>query len=283
MILLGTFAVNLKIMLLHSFYIHNGKVAETSAYRALSGIEIYEVVRVMEKVPLFVEDHIKRFFHSAWLCHQEIPLDEESVTIMLYRLIEVNQVEEGNIRFSWCFSRTGTFNAYFIPHFYPGESMVREGVKCGILHAERSDPNAKVVHAHIREKADQIITGKGLYEVLLVNQHDEFTEGSRSNLFFLKDGDYITASSDDVLPGITRQKVISLLHDSGKRVIERNLQTGELTSVVAVFLTGTSPKILPVRSIDEFIFNTDYPELRGLIKDYDLLIRQYLKNSGKVS
>jgi branched-chain amino acid aminotransferase len=81
-------------MLLHRFYIQNGKVMETSAFHSHPGIEIYEVVRVMKKVPLFLEDHLKRFFHSAWLCHLEIPLDMESIALMLGKLISVNGAEE---------------------------------------------------------------------------------------------------------------------------------------------------------------------------------------------
>jgi branched-chain amino acid aminotransferase len=265
-------------MLLHRYFIQNGKIAETDAFRPHVGIEIYEVVRVMQKVPLFLEDHLKRFFHSAWLCHLVIPMDEESISLMLHKLITVNGVEEGNIRFSWSFRSAGIFQAYFIPHFYPGESMVKEGVSCGILQAERSDPNAKVVHSNIREKANQMISERGLFEVLLVNQLGELTEGSRSNLFFLKDGNFITASADDVLPGITRQKVIFLLHNSGNRVIERNIHTSELPSLDGAFLTGTSPKVLPIRAIENFSFKTDYPEICNLMAEYDGLIQQYIKS-----
>jgi branched-chain amino acid aminotransferase len=264
-------------MLLHRYFIQNGKVKETNAYLPHTGIEIYEVVRVMDKVPLFLEDHIKRFFHSAWLCHLEIPLDEESICTMLHKLIAVNGVEEGNIRFSWCFRPAGTFKAYFIPHYYPGESMVKDGVACGILYAERSDPNAKVFHSGLREKANQMISERGLYEVLLVNESGEFTEGSRSNLFFLKDGVFFTAHSGDILPGITRQKVMDLIVASGKRVVERNIRTNELSSVDAAFLTGSSPKVLPIRTIEKHSFRTDFAEIRELIADYDRLILQYVE------
>jgi branched-chain amino acid aminotransferase len=264
-------------MLLHRYFIQNGKITDTDAFRSHIGIEIYEVVRVMQRIPLFLEDHLKRFFHSAWLCHLVIPMDEESISLMLHNLITVNGVEEGNIRFSWCFRGSGIFQAYFIPHFYPDESMVKGGVSCGILHAERPDPNAKVVHSNIREKANQMISERGLFEVLLVNQFGELTEGSRSNLFFLKDGNLITASADDVLPGITRQKVISLVHDTGKSVVERNLRMEELPFVDGSFLTGTSPKVLPIRAIEEYSFRTDHAEIKKLITDYDQMIHKYVE------
>ena len=109
-------------MLLHRYFIQNGRVKETNAFRPHAGIEIYEVVRVMKKVPLFLEDHVKRFLHSAWLCHLEISLDEESISTMLRKLIAVNGVEEGNIRFSWYFRPAGTFQAWsfsFRPEAWP--------------------------------------------------------------------------------------------------------------------------------------------------------------------
>lgn len=193
-------------MLLHRYFIRNGTVLETGKYQPNTGIEIYEVVRVVKGIPLFLEDHLLRFYHSAWLCHLEIPLEEDEAASMLAELIRVNAVEEGNIRFSYCFRPVGNFQAYFIPHFYPDRAMVNEGVSCGVLHAERTDPNAKVVHINLRESANHMIQERGLYEVLLLNHHGEFTEGSRSNLFFLKDGVFVTAPSDFILPGITRQK-----------------------------------------------------------------------------
>jgi branched-chain amino acid aminotransferase len=123
-----------------------------------------------------------------------------------------------------------------------------------------------------------MMSESGCYEVLLVNQRGEFTEGSRSNLFFLKDGVFITAISEDILPGITRQKVLDLIVARGKKVVERNLKEIELPLSEGAFLTGTSPKVLPIRTIDNQTFKTDHPEIRELMTDYDLLIEQYIRN-----
>jgi branched-chain amino acid aminotransferase len=125
---------NLTTMLLHRYFIQNGTVLESRQYQPNIGIEIYEVVRVVKGIPLFLEDHLQRFYHSAWLCHLEIPLEEEEIASMLAELIRVNGVDEGNIRFSFCFRPSGNFQAYFIPHFYPDAAMVNEGpVVCCML------------------------------------------------------------------------------------------------------------------------------------------------------
>lgn len=259
-------------MVIHRFFIEDGNLLETTQFQPITGIEIYEVIRVIRGIPLFTGDHLKRFYHSAWLCHLEIPVDEDTIRCYLKTLIRSNGVEEGNIRFSYCFRPAGKFQAYFIPHFYPGPEMMEKGVECELLSAERPDPNAKVVHANLRDKANQLISEKGVYEVLLLNTRGEFTEGSRSNLFFLKQGCVVTSPSEEVLPGITRQKVLQWLSDSGKPVEFRNLPLEELPGTEGAFLTGTSPKILPISMIGDVRFPVISPVIREIMEAYDRMI-----------
>ncbi len=264
----------------HRFYIYNESLKEAAEFQSHTGIEIYEVVRVTKGVPLFIEDHLKRFFHSGRLCHVEIPLNGETIIRLLNLLISSNGITEGNIRFSWGFQPEGSFQAYFIPHHYPTREEIREGVICGILEAERKDPNAKVVQSGLRLTADQMIRQQGCYEILLLNSMGEFTEGSRSNLFFVKKNIFITSPAEEVLPGITRNKVIDLIRSGGRKLEERSLPLDELESVEAAFITGTSPKILPVRMIGDLRLKTDVPEVRKLMTEYDGLIWRYLRERG---
>ncbi len=266
-------------MLKHSYYIEDLAVREVTAYMPPAGVEIYEVVRVMEGVPLFLEDHLDRFFHSAWLCHLEILLDKATIVRLLRELTTVNGVQEGNIRFSWSWRPAGKFLAYFIPHHYPGEEEYRRGVACGLLAAERHDPNAKVVQAGLRQEADRMIRELGVYEVLLVNRDGNITEGSRSNLFFVKEGILLTAPADEILPGITRQKVLALIHREGLRVETRSLALEELPHAEAAFLTGTSPKVLPLCRAGEFCYSPAHPLVNRLAEAYDSMIRDYLEKN----
>jgi branched-chain amino acid aminotransferase len=263
-------------MLLHRFFIQDSSVLEVKDYQPNTGIEIYEVLRVVGGIPLFFEDHLRRFLHSAWLCHLEIPLDSEVINGLLDKLIEINQIQEGNILFSYCFRPAGKFQAYFIPHYYPDEETIAKGVHCGLLTAERHDPNAKVIQSGLKEKAGRMMAEKGYFEVLLVNQFGKMTEGSRSNLFFIKDGVFITAPDAEVLPGITRQKALEILSSQGKDVDLKNLSADGLPHMDAAFLTGTSPKILPVESIENYHYTVGHPQINELIKAYDELILEYI-------
>lgn len=266
-------------MLLHRYFIQDNSVLEIKDFQLNAGIEIYEVIRILEGVPLFLEDHLKRFYHSAWLCHLEIPVEGHEIRAMLRKLVEINGIKEGNVRFSWCFGPGGFFQAYFIPCHYPDIQMVKKGVYCGLLQAERNDPNAKVVQVTLRDAADQMIRENGFYEVLLVNQRGAITEGSRSNVFFLKKGVFFTSPEEDILPGITRQKVLELISGLGMKVIYKTTLINELTQVESSFLTGTSPKVLPVRRIGDISLTVGQPELNELVMAYNEMIGDYIKNN----
>ena len=273
-------------MLLHRFFIQDKELLPVAQYQANSGIEIYEVIRIINGLPLFLEDHLKRFFHSAWLLHLQIPLTCDDIHYLLLQLITSNGIGEGNIRFSYCFRPSGRFQAFFIPHSYPSAEMVSSGVSCGLLEAIRHDPNVKAVQAGIRQNADRLMAENKWYEVLLLTENGEITEGSRSNVFFVKENTLITAPDEDILPGITRKKVIEIASESGIPIHYEPLQKDNLNRIDAVFLTGTSPKVLPVNRVGDLLFSIDSPLVKKLVDDYNDLIEKYIINiisvSGKI-
>ena len=104
---------------------------------------------------------------------------------------------------------------FFIPYLYPAPDMYRVGVEILSLNEVRNQPNAKITNLSLRTLADKIISDKNVYEVLLVNQEGFITEGSRSNIFFIKDKVVFTPPTSIVLPGITREKVLEICNNLG--------------------------------------------------------------------
>jgi branched-chain amino acid aminotransferase len=80
------------------------------------------------------------------------------------------------------------------------------------------------------------------------------SEGSGENVFLVNDGVLFTPpTSTSILPGITRNSVITLATDLGIEVKEEQITREMLYIVDEVFLTGTAAEITPVRSIDKTI------------------------------
>jgi len=267
------------ILPIHKFFVFNDEIKPTEVFVAGENEGgIYEVLRVVNGIPLFLEDHLERFFNSALLAGKIINFSETQISTFLKNLIDKNRVTNGNVLISCKIN----LKAFFIKHSYPADEMYRDGVNCGIMKAERKNPNAKVFQTSVRQRADQMLAENGFYEVLLTDHLDRITEGSRSNVFFVNGNELVTSPGSKVLLGITRQKALKLAGDLNIPVIEREVNLNELQHFDAAFITGTSPKILPIQKIDGFSFNPQNELLKQLMKSYDDLIEGYLRQSLKI-
>ncbi len=260
---------------LHRYFIYDGVLTPNGEFRHSENAGgIYEVIRVVDSIPLFLEDHLDRFYHSAGLAGKSIRFSREEIVLFIADLITGNRISAGNILLS-CKDR---LKAFFIPHAYPEEAWYTTGIDCGLLHAERENPNAKIFQTTVRQKADALIEQHGYYEVLLVDTSGHVTEGSRSNLFFIQGDTLVTSPGRGVLLGITRQKVIRLAAQSGMPFREAEIRLNDLSRFEAAFITGTSPKVLPVATIDSMKFDAGNSYLQRIRRLYDDLIAGYISS-----
>ena len=264
------------IRALNKYFVFNDEIRPAELFvPAENEGGIYEVLRVSRGVPLFLEDHFDRFFYSAELAKKKIKFSKIELELFLKELIKMNDVTEGNVLVSCKVN----LKMFFIPHLYPNEKMYQDGVKCGLLKAERDNPNAKVFQTSVRKKANQLIDKNGFYEVILVDHFGHITEGSRSNVFFVQDEALITPPSNAVLKGITRLKVLQLASEMDLNIIEKDISLEDLTAFQSAFITGTSPKILPINQLDKQIFNPQNRIVLSLIRSYNELIDEYINES----
>jgi branched-chain amino acid aminotransferase len=263
---------------IHEFFCINGQLETCSEFvEAENEGGVYEVLRVVDGIPLFLEDHLQRFYHSAEIAGKSIRFSSGQILKMLNDLIEMNGVNEGNLLISCKLN----LKAFFIPHVYPSSDDYKFGVKCGLLHAERHNPNAKVFQTRVRTEANIKIAEHGYFEVILVDHNNNITEGSRSNLFLVREGRFFTPQSGKVLLGITRQKTIACAKRLHFVVEEQDIHLSDLRSFEAAFITGTSPKILPVRKIGGMEFDINLNKVRQLMNRYDEMIQEYVADKKK--
>jgi branched-chain amino acid aminotransferase len=62
--------------------------------------------------------------------------------------------------------------------------------------------------------------------------------------------------SSSVLPGITRDTVMTLFREMGVRVIEETVPRELLYVADEVFFTGSAAEVTPIRSIDKIVIGT---------------------------
>lgn len=234
-------------------------------------LEVYEVVRLSGGKPLFVSEHYERMSKSLSGIGKELLLSFDEFAEQIDRVAKANSLDEGNIRIEQYRASSDTVEhtgIYPIPYEYPTPQMYAEGVKVTFMRAERDNPQVKIFNSHFRQQADTLIAETGAAEVLLVNRNGEITEGSRSNVFFIKDDTIVAAPQYSVLPGITRMKVLRIFREDGIGYEERPVMADGVGTFDAAFLTGTSKEVLPIAGIDEVSFDVNHPILRHIMKRY---------------
>ncbi|WP_299578093.1 aminotransferase class IV [uncultured Sunxiuqinia sp.] len=243
-------------------------------------ILIYEVLRVMDSVGLFLEEHYARLVHSAQLAGIPLAMTETDFAREIRNLVQANDLAVGNIKvlIQYGDGKQAAF-FYFIPHVYPAAEAYLYGVKTDCMLAERVLPKAKTVQQSLRNTANQAIQEHQLFEVILVNVEKQVLEGSRTNLFFVKGDRFYTPRSEFVLSGITRQKVLECLGELNFSCVEQTIPMDTLADYDAAFLTGTSTKVLPIASIGEQKFDPMNQAVRALMKAYDEKMMTYIQNA----
>jgi branched-chain amino acid aminotransferase len=95
-------------------------------------------------------------------------------------------------------------------------------------------------------------TTNGYSEGIALDASGYVSEGSGENVFLVHNGALVTPpSSASLLPGITRDTVLTLARDLGIPVREANLSRGDLYIGDELFMTGTAAEITPIRSVDK--------------------------------
>lgn len=246
---------------------------------ATDSIVIYEVLRVVDSVCLFVSEHFERLRRSAEISGIFLTMNSEEFKKRIYQLIEANGFSEGNIKvLIQIGNRKQSSFFYFIQHAYPSDNMYWEGVTTEILQAERILPQAKTFQKNLRNTADRMIERKKLYDVVLVDSEGRITEGSKTNIFFVDSNGIYTSKQELVLPGITRQKVMECIAGAGLSCSEVDLAATSVAQFEAAFFTGTSPKVLPIAKIGDHCFQADHPSVLLLMEAYDQMVNRYIED-----
>lgn len=228
---------------------------------------VYEVFKIINSKALFLLDHIQRLNKSLKI--KSLPLiNIDKFVDLVSKFLDANNRVEGNVKIVIVVHDTGASIPimYYIPHHYPSKNQYEKGVKLALQNAVRSTPHAKISNLQIRNKANSLISNSDIYETLLVNEENEITEGSRSNVFFIIGNELITAPDNMVLLGITRDKIISLANELKIPLRYEALAVDKIQNIDAAFIAGTSPGILQILGIEEFHFEIDNPIYLNLFR-----------------
>jgi branched-chain amino acid aminotransferase len=262
-------------------FVLNGELQSSDLFDnslVYEGDSVYEVIKMIKGSPVFFHDHMERLYSSIRLEGKEMFADIPAVRRAIISLTRSDRKRETNLKIVFNYNNeVKNFLVYFIEPIVPTTVQYRDGVKGILFYAERKNPESKVINHKLRSAIYHRLILEGAYEALLVNEKNMITEGSRSNIFFLKGDTLVTAPDNLILNGITRKHILEICNQNKLKVELRCVPAKEISEYDSVFMTGTSPMVLSFYSIDNTGFNVELPLIVKLRELYRLKAEESIR------
>ena len=213
-------------------------------------------------------EHMKRFHQSLKIYRSVIPHSVDELNEAAVKLLQRNELDQAYIR-PFAFRGYGDMGVYaqrnplevYIAAWewgaYLGDLAAEMGVDVCVSSWDRITPNAmpSISKAAGNYMNSQLVKMEaienGFAEGICLDTYGNVAEGSGENVFVVIDGEIITPpSATSILPGITRDSVVTLAEDLGFQVREQNIPRAMLYTADEMFMTGTAVEVTPVRSVD---------------------------------
>lgn len=264
------------------FFLANGKQKDAAVFheygnRVQHTPSIYEVIRVEEGVPLFLEDYLERMQLSFSKLDLPVPFDAKKLVDDVYRLIRINDHKSGPVKLVLGYGASPFIIMYLMRPHLPSPEAYQTGVITVTMKEIRKNPNVKSWNQGLRERSIKRLQESGAYEAILVDQDGNITEASRSNVFFIRGETVFTSPVKHVLPGITRKKVLTVCENIEVPVVFEQIPVSKIENYQGCFITGTARRVVPVRTMDEHRFVPDTELFRKISNAFEEYVRNYIR------
>ena len=243
------------------------------------GYGIFDYIKVLQTTPIFLDDHLDRFFRSASAMHLPIPQKREALKEIVQALAVRNKLTVSGIRLTL----TGGYSAdgYSIstPNLVitqsnfsePTEEARKKGLYLITKNHQRQLAHVKTIDYLMPIWLQNEVKEKGADDVLY-KTNDTITECPRANIFIVTKEGVLVTPLKNILQGITRNKILQLAK-SFCAVEEREVTIQDLSEASEIFITSTTKGVLPVRQVDEFKY-----DMQNTVSNYLITQLQIIHN-----
>ena len=226
------------------------------------GDGVYEVIRVYQDQPYWVDEHLHRLVRSAEAVSIPMTLGLDEWRRVIREGIERSQLKESKVYIQvtrGVAPREHTFPSSSLPttvmtvrEMFPIDDVLREGGVSVITLPDLRWGRCSIKSLNLLPNllAKQEAKEQGAFEAILIKD-GVVTEGTSSNVMMASHDVLVTpALNDQLLAGVTRQQLLALASHAGIQVAERPVKHNELNEAEEVFLAGTTIEVIGVTMID---------------------------------
>ncbi len=214
-----------------------------------------------------LEEHVSRFFDSAHIAMITLPFTRQEIFEAILNTLRINHLKAGYIR-PLAYLGEGAMGllptdnpVHVIIAVWPwgaylGEEALQKGVAVKTSSFTRHQVNSMMTKAKISGNyvnstlAKREAQADGYDEALMLDSEGYVAEASGENIFCIKNSILKTPPLGSVLPGITRDCLITMARDMEYQVVEQRFTRDELYVADEAFFCGTAAELTPIRAID---------------------------------
>ena len=236
----------------------------TGSYAFKTGL--YETFRTLNHNTVFLDEHVNRLLRSAWCTGLIIHYSKHEILEMVDTVI--SNFPESNQRVRIL---ADPDNLILYTSSLDIDDSIYDGVSAITVFASRSTPHVKTTDYEVCLSAWEKAKKSNCFEAILVDNDGYVYEGSKSNVFWVTDGKLLTRQ-DQVLPGVTRQTIIS---KSSIPAAFGQLNKNDFDQIDELFITNSGSGIVPVNKVNKNKIGSGVVGklTRKLLSDYNMWIK----------
>jgi len=224
-----------------------------------------------------LDKHLKRMYNSVKIYRTEIPYTAEQMENAIKETIRANKLRA-------CYIRPIVYRGYGDAGVNPlncpveaavavwewgsylGPDALQDGIDVCVSTWRRPAPDTlpAMAKAGANYMNSQLIKtealSRGFIEGIALDWFGNVSEGSGENIFLVYGGAvYTPPLSAALLPGVTRESVITIVKELSLELNITNVPREMLAISDEIFFTGTAAEVTPVRSVDRIPVGTGKP------------------------
>lgn len=226
------------------------------------GYGIFDFFRVNGIKPLFIQDHLDRFFNSAALMRLKTNYSRIEIEAIIHQLVQKNNLAHSGLKI--LLTGGDAEDGYTVSS--PRLSIVQQELKPPPM--ELPENGIRLVTSEYQRQLADVKTTDYLMAIWLQDwmksmQADDILyyhngwirECPRSNFFMISNEDVLVTPATGMLKGITRKNITKASDKLGISVEIRDVHINELRSAKGAFICSSTKRIMPVYQVDQFEYN----------------------------
>jgi branched-chain amino acid aminotransferase len=215
-----------------------------------------------------LKEHMRRLADSGKILGFPLPFSVAELEQATLALIRANKLKECYIR-PLAFLGLGEMGLYAPNNpvsvciavwpwgAYLGDEGLRNGIRAKVSSFTRHHVNVMMTKTKaagnyinsVLAKAE--VKNAGYDEAVMLDAEGYVSEASGENIFIVRDRRIKTTPLTSILPGITRDSIITIARNKAYDVIEERFTRDELYTADEAFFTGTAAELTPIREVDD--------------------------------